>query len=85
MLKMSGLGFTGRRLPVDVEPAHEPPRNQVRRCPLRESQRNYVLESSGWLQGVRIRRNFQTREEAAAEKAALELKALQARPACVPP
>jgi hypothetical protein len=32
----------------------------------------------GHLHGVRIRRNFKTREEAAAEKAALELKALQA-------
>ncbi len=33
---------------------------------------------SGWLNGVRIRRNFKTREEAAAEKASLELKALHA-------
>lgn len=33
---------------------------------------------SGWLGGLRIRRNFKTREEAGAEKAALELKALQA-------
>ncbi len=32
---------------------------------------------SGYLAGVRIRRNFPTREEAAAEKAALERKALQ--------
>jgi len=32
----------------------------------------------GRLHGVRIRRNFKTQEEAAAEKAALELKALQA-------
>ncbi|MBP6865177.1 MAG: site-specific integrase [Candidatus Didemnitutus sp.] len=32
---------------------------------------------SGWLHGVRIRKNFPTREEAAAEKLALELKALQ--------
>jgi integrase len=31
----------------------------------------------GQLNGVRIRRNFKTQEEAAAEKAALELKALQ--------
>jgi len=33
---------------------------------------------AGWLHGLRIRKNFKTREEAAAEKAALELKALQA-------
>jgi integrase len=33
---------------------------------------------AGWLDGVRIRKNFKSREEAAAEKAALELKALQA-------
>jgi hypothetical protein len=32
----------------------------------------------GRLHGLRIRRNFKTREAAAAEKAALELKALQA-------
>lgn len=31
----------------------------------------------GRLQGLRIRKNFKTREEAAAEKSALELKALQ--------
>lgn len=31
----------------------------------------------GRLNGVRIRRNFKTREEAAAEKATLEIKALQ--------
>jgi len=33
---------------------------------------------AGWLQGVRIRKNFKSREEAAVEKAALEIKALQA-------
>ncbi|MCE2863281.1 MAG: hypothetical protein LW690_12590 [Opitutaceae bacterium] len=33
---------------------------------------------SGNLHGERIRRNFKTREEAAAEKSALEIKALQA-------
>jgi integrase len=33
---------------------------------------------SGWLYGLRIRKNFKSREEAAAEKSALELKALQA-------
>ena len=32
---------------------------------------------AGWLAGVRIRKNFKTREEAAAEKAVLELRALQ--------
>jgi hypothetical protein len=32
---------------------------------------------SGYLAGVRIRRNFPTREEAAVEKSALELKAIQ--------
>ena len=31
----------------------------------------------GRLHGVRIRRNFKTQEEAAAEKAALEMKAMQ--------
>ncbi|MDI1249004.1 MAG: site-specific integrase [Lacunisphaera sp.] len=33
---------------------------------------------SGFLHGVRLRKNFKTREEAAAEKATLEIKALQA-------
>jgi len=33
---------------------------------------------TGLLHGLRIRRNFKTREEAAAEKALLEIKALQA-------
>jgi len=33
---------------------------------------------SGLLAGIRIRRNFKTREEAAAEKAALEIRAFQA-------
>lgn len=32
---------------------------------------------AGWLHGVRIRKNFPTREEAAAEKQALEIKAAQ--------
>ncbi len=32
---------------------------------------------TGWLHGLRIRKNFKTREEAAAEKATLELKTLQ--------
>ena len=31
---------------------------------------------AGWLHCVRIRKNFSTKEEAAAEKATLELKAL---------
>jgi integrase len=33
---------------------------------------------TGWLHGVRIRKNLKSREEAAAEKAVLEIKALQA-------
>lgn len=33
---------------------------------------------TGWLHGLRVRKNFKSREEAAAEKAALEIKALQA-------
>jgi len=33
---------------------------------------------AGWLHGVRIRRNYRTKEEAAAEKAGLELSAIQA-------
>lgn len=32
---------------------------------------------SGWLAGVRVRRNFKTREEAAAEKQSLEIQAIQ--------
>src|SRR5688572_32818933 len=32
---------------------------------------------AGWLHGVRIRKNFLTKEEAAAEKATLEIKAAQ--------
>ena len=32
---------------------------------------------SGWLHGLRIRKNFPTREEAGAEKSTLELKAIQ--------
>lgn len=32
---------------------------------------------SGWLNGIRIRKNFLTREEAAAEKGSLEIKAAQ--------
>ena len=32
---------------------------------------------AGWLHGIRIRRNFKTREEAAAEKSVLEIKALK--------
>ncbi len=32
---------------------------------------------AGWLHGLRIRKNFPTREEAAAENATLELKAAQ--------
>jgi hypothetical protein len=38
------------------------------------------LRLSGWLSGIRIRRNFKTREEAGAEKASLELKALHPVP-----
>src|SRR5580658_9855899 len=37
----------------------------------------FSFRVDGRLHGVRIRRNFKTREEAAAEVAALELKALQ--------
>jgi hypothetical protein len=32
---------------------------------------------AGWLHGIRIRKNFKTREEAAAEKSVLEIKALE--------
>jgi integrase len=32
---------------------------------------------AGWLHGIRIRKNFKTREEATAEKSALEIKALE--------
>ncbi|MEO6876112.1 MAG: site-specific integrase, partial [Opitutaceae bacterium] len=37
----------------------------------------FSFRVDGYLNGVRIRRNFKTQEEAAAEKASLELKALQ--------
>jgi len=37
----------------------------------------FSFRVDGRLNGVRIRRNFKTQEEAATEKAALELKALQ--------
>ena len=37
---------------------------------------------SGWLSGVRIRRNFKTREEAAAEKSVLEIQHAQAAAGC---
>ena len=40
---------------------------------------------AGWLHGVRIRKNYPTKEEAAAEKATLELKALQSGWATRPP
>ncbi len=32
---------------------------------------------AGWLHGVRIRKNYKSKEEAAAEKATLELKAVR--------
>ncbi len=46
----------------------------------RYENRNGVISwrVSGWLHGLRIRKNFKTREEAAAEAAALEIKSLQA-------
>ena len=46
----------------------------------RYENRNGVISwrVAGWLHGVRIRKNFKAREEAAAEKAALEMKAEQA-------
>jgi hypothetical protein len=37
----------------------------------------FSFRVDGHLNGVRIRHNFKTQEEAAAEKSALELKALQ--------
>ena len=37
----------------------------------------FSFRVDGQLNGVRIRRNFKTQEEAAAEKSVLELKALQ--------
>ena len=38
---------------------------------------NISWRVSGWLAGIRIRRNFKTQEEAAVEKASLEIKAAQ--------
>src|SRR5476651_404391 len=39
---------------------------------------NPTWRVSGWLHGVRIRKNFKAREEAAAEKSVLEIRAVQA-------
>ena len=46
----------------------------------RYKNRNNVISwrVSGWLHGLRVRKNFKTREEAAAEKAVLDIKAVQA-------
>ncbi len=54
--------------------------NQTKFVVSRFENRNGVISwrVDGRLHGVRFRKNFKTREEAAAEKAALELKALQA-------
>ena len=53
--------------------------NQTEFAVTRFQNRNGVTSwrVTGWLHGVRIRKNFKSKEEAAAEKAALELKALQ--------
>jgi hypothetical protein len=53
--------------------------NQTEFAVSRFENRNGVISwrVSGWLAGVRIRKNLPTREEAAAEKAALEIKAIQ--------
>ena len=53
--------------------------NQTKFVVSRFENRNGVISwrMSGILYGVRLRKNFKTREEAAAEKAALEIKALQ--------
>jgi hypothetical protein len=48
----------------------------VIRCTNRNGAVSWRLD--GRSQGVRVRKNFKTREEAAAEKAALELKVMQA-------
>jgi len=42
----------------------------------------FSFRVDGRLNGVRIRRNFKTQEEAASEKAALKLKALQLANQC---
>jgi integrase len=54
--------------------------NQTKFAVSRFENRNGVISwrVTGWLHGVRIRKNLKSREEAAAEKAALELNALQA-------
>lgn len=46
----------------------------------RYENRNGVISwrVSGWLHGLRVRKNFKSREEAGAERAALEAKAAQA-------
>ena len=54
--------------------------NQIEFAVSRFENRNGAISwrVTGWLHGLRIRRNYKTREEAAAEKSVLEIKALQA-------
>ena len=56
--------------------------NQTTFAVSRFHNRNGVISwrVSGYLAGIRVRRNFPTREEAATQKSILELKALQAAP-----
>ena len=53
--------------------------NQTEFAVTRFDNRNGVTSwrVTGWLHGVRIRKNFKSKEEAAAEKAVLEIKAEQ--------
>ncbi len=65
------------RLPVDVGNLDMNHNNKVSVSRFRNRNGVFSFRVEGRLNGVRIRRNFKTREEAAAEKAALEVKALQ--------
>jgi integrase len=65
------------RLPVDAGNLRmKSPKFTVRRFKNRNGVFSFRVE--GVLHGVRIRRNFKTQEEAAAEKSSLEIRALQA-------
>ena len=65
------------RLPVDVGNLSMNHENQFSVSRFRNRNGVFSFRVEGRLNGVRIRRNFKTLEDAATEKAALELKGLQ--------
>ncbi len=67
----------GARLPVDTGNLSKNHEKKFSVSRFRNRNGVFSFRVDGYLNGVRIRRNFKTQEEAAAEKAALELKALQ--------